>query len=298
MLQSLKHYFEYTRNQRIALLFLIVLSVLLQMAYTFIDFSEDSNPTAEEKKWLAQQTVIDSLKNKNTQEEYKIYPFNPNFITDFKGYKLGMSVKEINRLFAYRKRGKYVNSAEEFQKITKVSDSLLGSISSYFKFPDWVSKKKHSDNVKYRSFTEAQKTIKKTNTWVQKDINLATKEDLMKIYGIGDVISDRILKSRESLGGFVSMDQIQEIWGLSPEVITELNKKFTLFKVPEVLKIKINEASTKELLKIPYIKYPVAREIIGFRSMNNGIHSVDDLLEIKNFPVDKVKIITLYLDFK
>ncbi|WP_309597627.1 helix-hairpin-helix domain-containing protein [Flavobacterium oreochromis] len=133
---------------------------------------------------------------------------------------------------------------------------------------------------------------------MQKDINLATKEDLMKVYGIGEIISDRILKKRETLGGFVSMEQLQDVWGLSPEVIIELNSRFALFKNPEILKLKINQASIKELLRIPYLKYPIALEIIGYRSMNNGIHSVDDLLKIKGFPIDKVKIITLYLDFK
>ncbi|AND63328.1 hypothetical protein AX766_02265 [Flavobacterium covae] len=297
MRQSLKPYFEYTKNQRIALLSFIFLSVLFQILYTCIDFSEKNKLTEEEKKWLAQQNIIDSLKNKKEENRYKIYPFNPNFMTDYKGYKLGMSVEELNRLFAYRKKDKYVNSIQEFQKITKVSDSLLTSISTYFKFPDWVLKKKYLNNSKSPSL-EDQRKEKKRDKIEQIDINLATKEDLMKVYGIGDVISDRILKEKETLGGFVSMNQLEYVWGISPEVMIELNKKFTLLKTPEVLKLKINEASTKELLKIPYIKYPIAREIIGFRSMNNGIHSVDDLLKIKNFPVDKVKIITLYLDFK
>jgi hypothetical protein len=53
-----------------------------------------------------------------------LYPFNPNFITDFKGYKLGMSVQEID-LLEYRKGNKYVNSPKEFQAVTQVSDSLL-----------------------------------------------------------------------------------------------------------------------------------------------------------------------------
>ncbi|RVU89626.1 helix-hairpin-helix domain-containing protein [Flavobacterium columnare] len=297
MRQSLKKYFEYTKNQQIALLCIIILSVLLQTIYTFVDFSEEAYLTPEEKKWLAKQIVIDSLKKEAKKEKYKIQPFNPNFITDFKGYKLGMSIEEINRLLAYRKKGKYVNSSKEFQEITQISDSLLASMASYFKFPDWVLKNKNKNKEETTRFT-VPKQYNKRDTWVKKDINLATKEDLMKVYGIGDVISDRILKNRETLGGFVSMEQLQDVWGLSPEVILELNKKFILLKIPEIVKLKINEASSKELLKIPYLKYPVVREIVGFRSMNNGIHSVEDLLKIKTFPVDKVKIIALYLDFK
>ncbi|MFK7114573.1 helix-hairpin-helix domain-containing protein [Flavobacterium oreochromis] len=254
--------------------------------------------TKEEQNWLAQQIIIDSLKKQTKQDEYRLYPFNPNYITDFKGYKLGMSVEEINRLLAYRKKGKYVNSAKEFQSITEISDSLLTTMIPYFKFPNWLSKNKYSNKSKFITFNKSDEDFKKKDSWVQKDINLATKEDLMKVYGIGEIISDRILKKRETLGGFVSMEQLQDVWGLSPEVIIELNSRFALFKNPEILKLKINQASIKELLRIPYLKYPIALEIIGYRSMNNGIHSVDDLLKIKGFPIDKVKIITLYLDFK
>ena len=52
-----------------------------------------------------------------------------------------MTTKEIDRLHAYRKLNKFVNSIKEFQKITKVSDTLLSKMSPYFKFPDWVNKR-------------------------------------------------------------------------------------------------------------------------------------------------------------
>ena len=71
----------------------------------------------------------------------KMYPFNPNYITDYKGEQLGMSLLEIDRLLAFRENNKFVNSKDEFQKVTKVSDSLLHKIAPYFKFPEWVVKK-------------------------------------------------------------------------------------------------------------------------------------------------------------
>jgi DNA uptake protein ComE-like DNA-binding protein len=84
------------------------------------------------------------------------------------------------------------------------------------------------------------------------DINQATKEDLMKISGIGEAISDRILNQKEVYGGFVSMDQMNEIWGLSPEVLANLQKYFKVNSLPKVKKININNASIKELGQFPY----------------------------------------------
>ena len=110
--------------------------------YFFVDFSSKMDTSKKGEQWMSMQTEIDSLKAISKEDVYKITPFNPNFITDFKGYKLGMKVSEIDRLLAFRKTNKYVNSAQEFQKVTQVSDSLLAVIAPYFKFPDWVTNKK------------------------------------------------------------------------------------------------------------------------------------------------------------
>jgi DNA uptake protein ComE-like DNA-binding protein len=105
------------------------------------------------------------------------------------------------------------------------------------------------------------------------------------------------LKQKESLGGFVSMEQLNEVWGLSPEVIEKLNIHFKVSVLPSFKKIAINNASLKELSQFPYFKYPLAKQIITFRSMNGDIKNIEDLIKIKGFPVDKAKIIGLYLDF-
>jgi DNA uptake protein ComE-like DNA-binding protein len=293
-----KEYFVFNKEQRIGLVVLVSFIVILQLIYFFVDFRTQKTTSKEEEKWVSIQTEVDSMKAIREEDTYKVYPFNPNFITDFKGYKLGMKVAEIDRLLAFRKMNKYVNSAEEFQQVTKVSDSLLAVIAPYFKFPDWVKNRKQYADQEKSSFTDFPKNkFKNKEKIIVLDINQATKEDLIKIYGIGDGISDRILRQKESLGGFVSMEQMQDVWGLSPEVITELNAHFKIISLPAINKIDINNVSVKELAKFSYFRYALAREIVTYRSMNGGIHSVEDLIKIKGFPVEKVKIIALYLDF-
>jgi DNA uptake protein ComE-like DNA-binding protein len=201
-----------------------------------------------------------------------------------------MSVQEIDRLLTYRKQNKFVNSAAEFQAVTKVSDSLLKTMSPYFKFPDWVkNKEEYSSNYVKREFHKAEKIT-------VLDINEATKDDLMKVYGIGDKISDRILEQKNKLGAFASMEQMQDIWGLSPEVIEKLHQNFEVKSTPYIKKININNASVKELSLFPFFRYALAKEIVIYRSMNGDV-KIEDLTKIKGFPVDKIKIIALYLEF-
>lgn len=129
------------------------------------------------------------------------------------------------------------------------------------------------------------------------DINLASQEDLIKVYGIGPALSERILKQKDIFGGFVSMEQMNDVWGLSPEVVEKLNERFKILAIPNVKKIKINDASAKELQLFPYFRYPLNKEIVTFRSMNNGIKNSEDLMKIKGFPLDKIRIIEKYLEF-
>lgn len=281
---------SYSKSQRIGIILLFALIIVFQGIYFFKNFNSVENSPKEKAQWLSFQKEIDSLKLLNSNYKPTIYPFNPNFITDFKGYKLGMSVAEIDRLLAFRKQNKFVNSAEEFQQVTKVSDSLLKAISPYFKFPDWVkNKKSYTNSFEKKDFTKAEKKI-------ALDINLASQEDLIKVYGIGEGLSKRILEQKEKLGAFVSMEQMNDIWGLSPEVVENLNKSFFVKNTSAIKKININSASIKELSQFPFFKYNLAKEIVTYRTMNGDV-KIEDLTKIKGFPVEKLKIIALYLEF-
>ncbi|PZR18202.1 MAG: hypothetical protein DI539_16745 [Flavobacterium psychrophilum] len=262
------------------------------MAGSF-DFTSEKEKSDQEKEWLAHQQEIDALKAKTTHKD-TIYPFNPNYISDYKGYLLGLSVQQIDRLTAYRKTGKFVNSPSDFKKVTGVHDTLLQKLEPYFKFGTKPERYEKGVPVKQNSqseFTSAQNPVKTI------DINQAVEEDLVKVYGIGPYYAKEILKRRSALGGFVSMEQMEDFTAISPEAKAGLKKYFVITNTPQVDKINLNTASLLQLSRFPYFNRDIARSIITRRSMDGKIRKIDDLLEIQNFPVDKVKIIALYLEF-
>ena len=292
-MNKLKSYFLFSREHRSGIFLLFAIIIVVQLGYFFLkDNFISKTTTAEDKAWLSVQNEIDSLKNIQATKKDTIYPFNPNYITDYKGYKLGMSIQEIDRLHAYRKQGKFVNSTEEFQKVTKVSNIFLSKISPYFKFPDWVKNKGTATSEKFHKFLPKEK-----EKIIQKDINTATREDLIAVYGIGEKLADKILLEKEKLGSFVSMEQFQFMWGISPEAISDLEKRFSVKSQNGIKKIPINDLSQKELAKFPYFNYALAKEIVIYRTMNSGIKNIDDLTKIKGMPNEKIKIIALYLEF-
>lgn len=273
----------------VLLLFIVLLQLLILNFNTVSNLFIKSKKESVDSEWIALQSKIDSLKQSSSEQGFVMQPFNPNYISDYKGYMLGMSVLEIDRLHKFRKEGKFINSVEDFKKITQVSDSLLNKISPYFKFPDWVTAQNNRKRENHQFFE--QKKI------VKKNINLASKEEIMEVYGIGDKLSDIILRDKEKFGEFASLNQLQYVWGISPETFDKIKERF--FVEPSSIglkKIKINEASTKELSQFPYFNYKIAKEIVTYRSMNGGIKSSDELTKIKDFPVEKIEIIILYLE--
>ncbi len=252
--------------------------------------------TQEEKNWLLVQNEIDSIKEVNQENSNKIYPFNPNFISDYKGYKLGMTEAQIDKLHQFRKQNKYVNSKSEFQKLTGVSNEWMKQYAIYFKFPDWVTDAT-TKNYQTKYDNKFQKFDKKESKIIVQDLNTADQVELEKVYMIGEKLALRIISERERFGNFVSMEQLGFIWGISPEAIADLNKKFQIKSSGNLKKININTSTIKELQQFPYFNYTIAKNIVTFRSMNGDFKHGEDLTNVKQFPLEKLKIIALYLEF-
>src|SRR5690606_33892225 len=171
--------------------------------------------------------------------------------------------------------------------LTGISDSLLSVMSPHFVFPDWVYKK---DSVKATATTNISHISIES-----KDLNAVTVEDLKKISGIGDKLSERIIKYRTLLGGFIENDQLFEVYGLNEEIVDRALEVYPIKTLPEVDKININEATFKELASIVYINNKEAKEIIIYRSKKGKIESFDELGKIEGFTVQKIDRIRLYL---
>jgi len=297
-MKILKPHFWYNKRQRNGVFFLLVVIVVLQFTYVFVDvFSKEEQSTTTDEL-IAFQYQIDSLKQIELENRKpKLFPFNPNYITDFKGYQLGMTTDEIDRLHNYRKQNKWINSVKDFKEVTKISDSLLAIISPYFKFPDWVVKRENQKKNKTAETSSFEKPIYskvyKTST---NDINKATQQDFETVSGLGEVLATRIIKYRNKLQGYSLSSQLYEVWGVNKETANEVLKIFKIIDKPIIEKVNVNTATFKEVLKNPYIDYELCKKIFEYRDEVAELQNISELRNIKDFPLDKYDRIVIYLE--
>ena len=288
-----KSHFWYTKNQRNGILLLLIIIIFLQLILHFKNFDSQQMVDLSLPKITSYNKQLDSLKKKSSKKKkFKIYPFNPNYISDYKGYQLGLNVDQIDRLLAYREQKLYVNSSKEFQTITKISDSLLQKISPFFKFPEWVQKKNNNKNNQQRYIPNSRINVSEITTV---DINKATLKDFTAIEGLDEYISERIIKYRSKLQGFSFKEQLFEVWGLDEQMANKILSTFSIKNKPIIKKVNINTASFKEVLSNPYIDYELCIQIFDYKDEVAELQSISEIKNIEGFPIKKYNRIVLYL---
>lgn len=287
----MKFHFRFSKKQRNGIFLFVIVILVLQVLIYYFNSKEPEIPIENRqlKQWRQE---VDSLVNlRPAKTTPKLYPFNPNFISDFKGYSLGMTIDEIDALHKFRSQGKWINSNREFQRVTGVSNKWLDSISPFFKFPDWI--------VESPKKTHRQPKNSEPKSYEQKkNLNSATAQDLELVYGIGPVLSSRIIDYRGQWeAGFAADIELAEVYGLNDSTFLRVLDEFTVKTPRKITRININDATRDQLVTVPYIDYELAYQIIEYRTLHEGIRKIEELTKIDDFPEKKIKLIGLYLQF-
>ncbi|MGA0212746.1 MAG: hypothetical protein ACO3JH_07185 [Flavobacteriaceae bacterium] len=122
------------------------------------------------------QAQLDSLKGLQPIHNPKVFLINPNFMSDYNAYVLGLSPEAFDCIQDFTQSEKRLKSLSEFQKIAQLPDSLVTRMSKRLSFPI------------------IRKNYKEKAPVVKKELNKATAEDLQQVRGVGKVLSERNCK--------------------------------------------------------------------------------------------------------
>ena len=266
--------FVLSESQRGALLILLMGIVFLFAIRFSFKIEEDTALDLNETQLY--QRKLDSIRANQVVSVQPKPTYNPNYLSDYNAYRLGIPVKAFDRLQHYRAAGNYVNSLSEFQLQSGISDSLLKRLAPALRFPN------------FRSQTKKKATI------VKQDLNAVDATALEIVSGIGPTLSKRIVNYRTYLSGFSIPDQCYEVYGLDSTVVARLFERFEIQSSPKIERLNIETASLNQLAKLPYLTREDARKIIAYRTKNKGISPLLLSEVFVDFP-NKIERIKLYL---
>ncbi len=128
------------------------------------------------------------------------------------------------------------------------------------------------------------------------DINSCDSSSLVELPGIGPVLSVRIIKYRNLIGGYLSPDQLREVYGLSDETFARIRSGLYA-DTSRIRKIRINEAGYGELARHPYFQKGEAGAVIRYREEKGRIGSLSELAVNRILSSETLTRIGRYLDF-
>jgi competence ComEA-like helix-hairpin-helix protein len=208
-----------------------------------------------------------------------LFPFNPNEISEDSLKLLPINNFARKNLLKYRASGGKIIDKEGFKKIYSLSTEEFIKLEPFLRFPQ----------------IELRIPYKSKVTLIKLDLNSSSENDFQRLPGIGPVLSKRIVKFRDNLGGFHSKQQLGEVFGLPDSTFHSI---IDLIEIKtEIRKININVATEKELGKHPYLSYKTARLIVNYKKQHGPFNNVEDLLKIKVLSSELVDKIAVYLSF-
>jgi len=292
--QILDDYFTFTRSERRGLLLwsaLLLVAVLLRMVAGYIHPGEPADPSlfAGWPEAAGNEIVRESAPEK------RMFIFNPNTISEVGLDSLDMPGKVINNLKRYRQKGGVFRKEEDLRKLYGMTDSLFNRLVPFIRMetsPPSLTRERSSQH-QYRE--DESSPVQRTealagNAYTRAEVsvvelNAADSAELVKLPGIGPVFAGRIVRYRELLGGFFSLDQLGEVYGMTRESIDGLDGRVRV-DTSQVRPVRINFAGYGQLSRHPYIRGKLAGRIIDWRSAN-GPYSNNSIL-LKTGIVDTV----------
>lgn len=302
----LKDYFTITtREANGVMVFFVVIIVLLALPWIYrwyLNKTSADQPMIEELVLLEQvKTAHDAAYSLYTDSTYRtestphaIITFNPNSASEKKLRQAGIPAYLAKRIQKYRAAGGQFKVKSDLKKIYGFPEDLYYNLSASILLPDSMIRSLHQKNFQ----TKPEEQTSRTESKKQKlDINNASTEDLKKVYGIGNVLSERIKKFRDALGGFVKAEQFYEVYGLDSATVERMIRRFDITKDFVPRKIFINTLPAEEIQKHPYISGKASEVLVRYRKEHGNFRGKADLEKIKTFTPEALARLYPYLHF-
>ena len=228
------------------------------------------------------------------------FPFDPNTADSTQLLRLGLQPWQVRNIYKYRAKGGIYRQKEDFAKLYGLTVKQYRELEPYIRISsDYqpaaiLVETRESRDSRYSSDTRDSSLrypvkIKENEHVV---LNTADTTQLRTVPGIGTYYAKEIVRHGQWLGGYVSVDQLDEIEGFPQE-----SKKYFVIQGASPKKLNVNKLDLQQLRKHPYINYYQAKTILDYRRLHGKITSLDDLRLSKDFPPEAIRRLEPYVEF-
>ena len=251
------------------------------------------------------------------QSSEELFCFDPNTADSTALLKLGLRPWQVRNIYKYRAHGGIYRKPEDFARLYGLSAHQYKRLLPYIRIAkeyrmtaaeyvesmgkgERISYYKNNQNISYdnrRQGINSEKTTpsdypRKISTGEHIILNTADTTQLQRVPGIGSYYSKVIMRYGERLGGYVSIDQLDEI-----EDFPQETKKYFIIDSPSPRRLNLNTMSLNELKRHPYINYYQAKAIIDYRRINGQIRSLQQLSTSPDFTEETIKRLLPYVTY-
>ena len=223
----------------------------------------------------------------------ELFYFDPNTIASSGWKRLGLRDKTIQTIEKYLSKGGHFYKSGDLQKIYGLRDEEYEKLKPYVR----IEAKTASANEQFVT-AKTKEEIQPTKTYAARytaiEINTADTSAFISLPGIGSKLASRIVTFREKLGGFYSVDQIAETYGLQDSTFQKI-KQYLKLDNASVKKININTATIEELKAHPYIKFSLANPIVAYRNEHGAFSKIEDIKNVMAVTEAAYQKIAVYL---
>ncbi|MBQ6612720.1 MAG: helix-hairpin-helix domain-containing protein [Alistipes sp.] len=220
-----------------------------------------------------------NTKKERHQQHIDLEPFMLDTVGESYLELVGFTPKQAELVVRYRDIIGGYTSFEKFKECYAVDSIMAERLRPYIVFPEPKAKEEKRAVVEFPV-----------------EINSADVATLVCISGIGQTSAQHIVRYRELLGGYYSVEQISEL-----QVVTTENFQRILPQIccdnSKIKKININFAAQNELETHPYLSSRMLKRIMNKRQLKGGWSTIEEMIDDNIFTKEEAARIAPYLLF-
>lgn len=228
------------------------------------------------------------------------FPFDPNTADSTQLLRLGLQPWQVRNIYKYRAHGGIYRKKEDFARLYGLTVKQYRELEPYIRISaDYLPASTLVRSSGLRAANDTQHIQRDTLRYPVKlkdgeqiVLNTADTATLRRVPGIGNYYAREILRHGQWLGGYVSIDQLDEIEGFPQEA-----KKYFTIVSPHPQKLNLNRLTLQQLRRHPYINYFQAKAITDYRRLHGRINSLQDLRLSRDFPPEAIRRLEPYVEF-